>query len=205
MQDTIISSVDGLYNIYKEPTELVQKKQLDRLDVHCRNFIALSPFLVLGTYGDDGTADASPRGDAAGFVKVVDDHTLLLPDRPGNNRLDTMINIIHNPAVGLLFMVPGINETLRVNGDAVITTDPELLAEHAINEKLPTSILKISVKAAYLHCAKALIRSRLWAPETQVERSSFPSLGKIIADQIGNLDADEADRRLAESYKNRLY
>lgn len=205
MSDHVIRTIEDLYERYKQPSERVKQKQLDRLDVHCRNFIAHAPFLVLGTNGGDGTADASPRGDAPGFVRVVDDTTLLLPDRPGNNRLDSLQNIVRNPAVGLLFMIPGFKETLRVNGNAEITTDPALLAENAVGGKLPLSIIRINVTAAYLHCGKALIRSHLWDPASFIDSKSLPTAGKMFADQMGGLDADELDAYLKEGYKTTLY
>ncbi|MCF8467227.1 MAG: pyridoxamine 5'-phosphate oxidase family protein [Sneathiella sp.] len=205
MSETRITTIDALYSLYKQPTERAQRKEIHRLDQHCRDFIALSPFLVMGSDGGNGTADASPRGDAPGFVKVLDETTLLIPDRPGNNRLDSLRNIIRNPAVGLLFMVPGINETLRINGNAVITTDPALLAPLAVNGKLPLSALKIEVTSAYLHCAKALIRSKLWDPDTKVERSVYPTLGKVLADQLGDIDAEKTDQALDVAYKTTLY
>ena len=205
MAENIIKTIEELYNLYKQPTERAQRKELQRLDKHCRDFIALSPFLVMGSDNGDGNADASPRGDAPGFVRVLDDTTLLLPDRPGNNRLDTLTNVICNPAVGLIFMVPGVNETLRINGNAVITTEPDLLAPMAVNGKLPLSALMIEVKSVYMHCAKALIRSKLWAEETKVERSAFPTLGKVLADQIGDMDAQATDRALEAAYKKTLY
>lgn len=205
MTEHTITTVEELYGIYKQPGERAIKKEISRLDKHCRNFIALSPFLVMGTDGGDGTADASPRGDAPGFVTVLDDKTLLIPDRRGNNRLDSLINIIRNPAVGLIFLVPGINETLRINGNATITTDPEFLDRQAVDGKPPTSALLVEVKSAYMHCAKALIRSKLWAEDNKVERSSFPTLGQVMADQIAGMDAAEADAYLEVAYKENLY
>ncbi|MZR32004.1 pyridoxamine 5'-phosphate oxidase family protein [Sneathiella litorea] len=205
MTEHTITTVEELYGIYKQPGERAIKKEISRLDKHCRNFIALSPFLVMGTDGGDGTADASPRGDAPGFVTVLDDKTLLIPDRRGNNRLDSLINIIRNPAVGLIFLVPGINETLRINGNATITTDPKFLDRQAVDGKPPTSALLVEVKSAYMHCAKALIRSKLWAEDNKVERSSFPTLGQVMADQIAGMDAAEADAYLEVAYKENLY
>jgi PPOX class probable FMN-dependent enzyme len=192
---------------YGEPSERAVRKQLSRLDKHCRAFIALSPFLVIATSGADGLADASPRGDAPGFVAVLDETTLLIPDRLGNNRIDSLQNLVDNPAIGLLFLVPGINETLRVNGRARIVTDPALLAPLAAQGKTPRSAIRVEVKEAYLQCAKALIRSRLWDPETRIERSTFPSFGRILVDQLGE-DAsrvEATDRSLEEAYRTRLY
>ncbi len=199
-----IASVDELVDLYGEPTDRARRKVLPRLDVHCRRFIAASPFLVLGTAAADGTADCSPRGDAPGFVRVMDDSTLLIPDRPGNNRIDSLRNIVENPNVGLIFFLPGVNETLRVNGTARITTEPALLAGFAVNGRPPKSAIEVTVREAFLHCAKALIRSRLWDPAIQIERSAFPSFGRILADQIG-VNAAEADAAIDESYRTRLY
>lgn len=170
MTEHNITTIEELYSVYKQPAERAVQKEIPKLDQHCRNFIALSPFLVLSTDGSDGTADASPRGDAPGFVTVLDDNTLAIPDRPGNNRLDSLLNILRNPAVGMIFLVPGINETLRINGTATISLDPELMEAHAVDGKLPRSVLLVKVTSAYMHCAKALIRSKLWDPETKVER-----------------------------------
>jgi PPOX class probable FMN-dependent enzyme len=178
---------------------------MDKLDKHSRHFISISPFLVLASSGEQGT-DASPRGDAPGFVSVIDDHTLLIPDRPGNNRVDSMANIMENPNVGLLFLVPGIKETLRVNGKARVTKDLSLLEPMAVRGKNPLSGLIVEVEEVYLHCAKALMRSKLWDPETHVERSSFPTLGQIFKDQIEEIDSsEEADRAIEEGYRTRLY
>jgi PPOX class probable FMN-dependent enzyme len=196
---------DTLRALYGTPSAIVQRKTLDRLDQHCRAFIALSPFLVLGTAGADRTADCSPRGDAPGFVTVLDDHTLLLPDRPGNKRIDSLRNVVENPEVALIFFIPGVNETLRVNGRAAITTDANLLAALAVQGKAPQSALRIDVREAFLHCAKALIRSQLWDPGTQVERAVLPSLGKMIADQTKLIEVGEADKMVDRSYKTTLY
>ncbi|WP_340149422.1 pyridoxamine 5'-phosphate oxidase family protein [uncultured Sneathiella sp.] len=205
MSEHSITTVDELYSVYKPPAERAVQKELPRLDKHCRHFIALSPFLVISTDGGDGTADASPRGDAPGFVTVLDDNTLALPDRPGNNRLDSLINILRNPAVGMIFLVPGINETLRINGTATISTDPDLMKAHAVDGKLPRSVLLIKVTSAYMHCAKALIRSKLWAEESKVERNVFPTLGQVLADQIAGMDAEQSDAYLEVAYKENLY
>ncbi|TNE33497.1 MAG: pyridoxamine 5'-phosphate oxidase family protein [Alphaproteobacteria bacterium] len=205
MPENRITTIEELYGVYKAPSERVIQKELKALDPHCRHFISISPFLVLGSSDGNGAADASPRGDTPGFVKVLDDRTLLIPDRPGNNRLDTLQNIVRNPAVGLIFMVPGMNETLRINGDAHISTDPELLKMGEAQGKLPASVIVVEVKGAYMHCAKAFIRSKLWAEETKIDRKSFPSLGQIMHDQMGGMDPDQADKRLAEAYKTTLY
>lgn len=184
---------------------LAERKVIDRLDRFCRDFIALSPFLVLATADASGRADASPRGDAPGFVAVLDDRTLLIPDRRGNNRVDSFGNVVSSPGVGLIFMVPGINETLRVNGRARVTSDPALLEPATVQERMPTTGLLVAVEEAFFHCGKALIRSKLWEPATKVERSRFPTLGQIIAEQTKAVDAAEADANLEEAYRTRLY
>ncbi len=194
-----------LREIYGEPGERAVKKQLTRFDRHCRNFIALSPFLVIASSDPDGRCDASPKGDAPGFVRIIDDQTLLIPDRLGNNRIDTLGNLLARPGVGLIFFVPGVNETLRINGRAQVTTDPALLDPLAVDGKVPRSGILVAAEEIYFHCGKALIRSDLWNPEKQVKRGGFPSIGRIVAEQIGGMDPEEAERATAESYKNRLY
>jgi PPOX class probable FMN-dependent enzyme len=184
---------------------LAVRKVLPRLDAHCRHFIALSPFAVLATSDGSGHVDASPRGDAPGFVAVLDDTTLLLPDRPGNNRVDSYGNIVAHPGVGLLFFVPGINETLRVNGRARVVTDAEVLTPFAAQNKVPSAGLLIAVEEVFFHCAKALMRSHLWDPASQVERKTFPTLGRIIADQTAAMAAPEADELVEQGYRNNLY
>jgi uncharacterized protein len=202
----VIENPEALRRIYGAPSERAVKKQLDRLDRHCRAFIARSPFLVIASADAAGRCDASPKGDAPGFVAVIDDTTLLIPDRLGNNRVDTLGNLLARPGIGLIFFVPGIDETLRVNGRARVTTDPLLLEPLAVNGKVPRSGLLIAVEEVYFHCGKALIRADLWNPQKRVRRGEFPSLGRIIAEQIGGgMDADEAERQTAESYRTRLY
>jgi uncharacterized protein len=194
-----------LRQLYGEPSERAVKKQQSRFDRHCRDFIALSPFLVIASCDLAGRCDASPKGDAPGFVRIVDDMTLLIPDRLGNNRIDTLGNLIERPGVGLIFFVPGVNETLRVNGRARVTTDPELLEPLAVNGKVPRSGILVAAEEIYFHCGKALIRSDLWNPAKQIRRGEFPSLGRILADQIGGISVEEAERATADGYKNRLY
>lgn len=184
---------------------LAENKQLDHLDRHCQAFIAISPFLVLATTDGHGGVDASPRGDAPGFVKIIDDTTLLLPDRPGNRRVDSFSNVVANPGIGLLFFVPGIDETVRINGTAKITTDSTLLADVPAMGKTPVTGLLVTVTEAFYHCAKALIRSHLWDPATRIERTTFPTLGKIIADQTNGVRAEDADASIADAYRTKLY
>jgi len=201
----MIENVEQLRESYGAPSTRALKKQLSRLDKHCRDFIARSPFLVIASADPSGRCDASPKGDAPGFVQVVDDTTLLIPDRLGNNRIDTLANLVARPGIGLIFFVPGINETLRVNGKSAITNNPALLEPLSVNGKVPRSAILITAEEIYFHCGKALIRSDLWNPDKQVRRSDFPSLGRILADQIGGISVEESERYTAESYKTRLY
>ena len=184
---------------------VAERKVLPRLDRHCRAFIGLSPFLVLATADADGRVDASPRGDPPGFVRVLDDSTLLLPDRPGNNRVDSFGNILAASGVGLIFFVPGIDETLRVNGTARLLTDATLLADSVVAGKPPKTGLVITIAEVFFHCAKALRRAQLWNAAAQVERSSFPSLGRIMAEQVPGSTVEEAERRIEVSYRKRMY
>ena len=201
----VVGDLDELRGIYGPPNERSLKKQLSRFDNHCRAFIARSPFLVIASSDPSGRCDASPKGDAPGFVQVLDDATLLIPDRLGNNRVDTIGNLLARPGVGLIFFVPGLNETLRVNGRACVTTDPMLLEPLAVNGKVPRSGILVAAEEIYFHCGKALIRSDLWNPEKQHRRAEFPSLGRILADQIGGISVEESERLTAESYRTRLY
>lgn len=184
---------------------LAARKVLPKLDQYCRRFIELSPFLVLATSDADGHLDASPRGDPPGFVRVLDDQSLLLPDRPGNNRVDSFGNVVSAPGVGLIFFVPGIDETLRVNGSASLLTEADALASSAVGGKMPRTGLLIRVAEAFFHCGKALKRARLWDPASQIDRASFPSLGRVIADQIGNLTVEDAEQRIETGYRERMY
>jgi PPOX class probable FMN-dependent enzyme len=188
----VIRNAEDLSDLYGPPLERSVRKQLDHLDEHCRAFIRASPFLVIGTQG--GIADNSPRGDVPGFVHVVDDHTLLIPDRRGNNRLDTLRNILRNPNVGLLFLVPGIHESFRVNGEAVISRDPALLEQFAVDGKLPRTVLVVKVKEAYIHCSRALVRAGLWNPAKFAAPDSVPTFGTVMAAHTcGFVDAKTVD------------
>jgi PPOX class probable FMN-dependent enzyme len=202
---TAITGTDELRRVYDQPAEMTMKKILDRLDDHCRRFIALSPFLTIASTSATGT-DCSPRGDGPGFVTVLDDRTLLLPDRRGNNILDTLQNVLARPDVGLLFLVPGLSETLRVNGKARIVTDPALLQAMAIKGRIvPSSALRIDVEQVYFHCGRSLLRADLWNPDKRVSRQDFPLLGTILADQIKGVDADATNTRLEAAYTTNLY
>jgi PPOX class probable FMN-dependent enzyme len=196
----------GIDALYPAPLPLALLKQIDRLDGHCRHFIGLSPFLCIGTADASGRADVSPRGDQPGFVQVLDDRHLAIPDRPGNNRLDSLKNVAENPEVALIFFVPGVEETLRVNGTAAITHDAELLAGMAVEGKLPRSALIVTVREAYLHCAKALKRSHLWDAGRHVPPGTVPSLAKIVTDHANIPDRlDEVAARTEEAYRTKLY
>ena len=175
-------------------------KQLAHLDPHCIAFIGLSPFAVLATGGAGGQLDASPRGGAPGFVRVLDPHTLLLPDAKGNNRLDSFSNIAETGRAGLLFMIPGVDETLRVNGEASLSDDPALLAHFAGERSPPRLVMRLRVAEAYLHCAKALMRSRLWDSAAQVERSVLPTMGQMIQDQTGGSGPQETQEQMVARY-----
>ena len=191
---SLVTDEDTLRALHKKPLSRATDKVLPRLDEHCRGIIALSPFCVISTQGPDG-ADISPRGDPAGFVHIIDDGHLLLPDRVGNNRLDCAANILKNPMIGMLFLVPGMNETLRVNGSARITDDPRLLTPLAVKNRAPVIGFLIEVREAYLHCAKALVRAGLWDPEAQIDRRKLPSYGDMLADHCDGLSREESDRQ----------
>lgn len=204
---TKIDTQEKLRAIYGDPIEIAVAKCLTALDPHCKHFIGLAPFAVISSADANGDADVSPRGDGPGFIKVLNDNTIVMPDRPGNNRVDTLSNIIENPKVGMLFFVPGVNETLRLNGLAEISTDPELLVLFADTPKPPITAIKVTVEEAFLHCAKSLMRSKLWDAGTQIDRKSLPTLGKMIKDQarvnipIGT--QEESDQHFAQSIAER--
>jgi hypothetical protein len=208
--DEVITSEDGLRARFRAPSELSLRKELDHLDHNCRRFIALSPFLCLATTDQDGRLDNSPRGDAPGFVQVQDDRTLLIPDRPGNNRLDSLTNIVRNPQVGLLFFIPGVTEMLRVNGRARIVTRQDLLARFTVNNRAPAVAILVETQEVFLHCSKALIRSRLWQEDAKVNRkAALPSLGQMIAEVLDRQPAAatvaEYDARIDKNIKEELY
>lgn len=194
-----------LRHTYPPPLERAVLKSRPALDTHMKAFIALSPFLCLGTSSPAG-ADVTPRGDRPGFVHVPDDHTLLVPDWPGNNRLDSLSNVLENPAVGLLFFVPGMLETLRVNGNADVSFDEALVARWDVAGRRPRSVLRVAIVEAFMHCGKALIRSRLWAPESQIDRSALPTYGQMLKDQTRlPVSAEDMQRSIEEGYAKRLY
>ena len=200
-----IDTLSELRDCYPQPLERSLRKSLPKLDVHMRRFISLSPFLCLGTSGEGG-GDVTPRGDSPGFVHVLDDQTLLIPDWQGNNRLDSLTNVVANPNVGLLFLIPGVNETLRVNGIAEITMEPSLLERWTVNGKHPRSAMRVTVREAYLHCAKALMRSKLWSDEYRIERAELPTYAQMLKDQgVTTQSVEELQAAIDESYATRLY
>ena len=199
-----IESVEALRSLYPPAKDRAVKKQLSHLDRHCRQFITLSPFVVLSSSSAAWTVDASPRGGVPGFVKTTDEHTLLLPDAPGNNRLDTLENILATRQLGLLFLIPGVDETLRVNGTAVLSTDEETLKFFADERRPPKLVIKVTVKEAYLHCAKALMRSSLWSAEHQIDRAALPTMGQMLKDQIGGDMALETQEEMVLRYAQDL-
>lgn len=195
-----IDSLEQLRAHYPPAQGRSLSKQLDHLDPHCIAFIGLSPFVVLATGGAGGQLDASPRGGAPGFVHVLDAHTLLLPDAKGNNRLDSFSNIAETGRAGLLFMIPGVDETLRVNGEASLSADPALLAHFAAERNPPRLVMRLRVAEAYLHCAKALMRARLWDSAAQVERCVLPTMGQMIAEQTGGSGPQETQAQMVARY-----
>jgi uncharacterized protein len=199
-----ITTEAELRALYAAPAERTLRKELDHLDRHCRRFIEHAPFLVLATADADGRQDATPRGGDPGFVHMADERTLLLPDRPGNNRLDSLSNLTQRPEVGLLFLIPGVDETLRVNGTAELRDDAELTGRFEFSQRSPTIVVRITVRQAYLHCAKALMRSRLWDPDTRIERSELPTMGQMLRDQIGSGPV-ETQAEMLERYRGQLY
>ena len=190
--------------LYPPALERSVRKQMDHLDDHCRAFIAASPMVIVGT--QSGTADNSPRGDVPGFVKVADDHTLLIPDRRGNNRLDSLRNLVKNPAVGLLFLIPGVNESFRVNGEAVISRDPALTEQFVMQGQAPRTVIVVKVKEAYIQCSRALVRSDLWNPAKHAASGSLPSMGTVMAQHTcGFVDAKAFDEEAKVRVPATLY
>jgi PPOX class probable FMN-dependent enzyme len=201
-----LTSRDELRAHYKAASDRALRKEMRSLDRHAKGFLKRSPFVLIGSSDRDGNGDVTPKGDRPGFAAVLDDTTIAIPDRPGNNRLDTLENIIVNPSVGLLFLIPGMEETLRINGTARITADEGLRERLMAEGKLPATVVIVSIHAVYMHCAKAFMRSQLWAPSTWPDRASLPTLGQILKDQIGTSEsADATDRSLAESYAQTMW
>lgn len=203
--DTPIRDAAALRGQFGPVGPLAARKVLDHIDDYGRRFIALAPFLVVASADKAGHVDASPRGDAPGFVAVADSRTLVIPDRRGNNRIDTFLNLLESPGVGLIFLVPGIDETFRVNGTAALTQDAALLEPMRAQGKVPAAGLLVQVREAFFHCGKAMIRSGLWDPARHVARDTFPSLGRILSDQTAAADVAEAEATIADAYRTRLY
>lgn len=200
-----VTDLETLERLYEKPLEASVVKEIDYIHPAYRAFIEASPFIVLATSGPAGL-DASPRGDRRGFVAVADDRTLLIPDRRGNNRIDSMRNIVGDPRVGLLFLIPGVSETIRVNGRAVISTAPALLDRFAVDGKPPRTVLIVHVDRVYFQCARAILRSGLWNSAQHVERGSLPSAGTILDDLTrSRIDAAAYDKSLAERIRTTLY
>ena len=200
-----ITSLEQLEALYGKPSGPAVVKEVDRISQGYRKLIEASPFVVIATSGPEGL-DCSPKGDPAGFVHILDDKTLAIPDRPGNNRIDGFRNILRDPRIALLFLIPGVGETLRVNGRASISVDPELMASFAINGKLPRCVLVVHIETIFFHCAKAIVRSKLWEEATKIDRNSLPSTGTLIAElSEGQFGGDEYDRAAPERIKAQLY
>ena len=205
MTEHIIGDLDALQALYGEVNDVSRLKEIDYLHPHYAALIAVSPFLVLATAGPDGL-DASPRGDLAGFIEIADDHTLLMADRRGNNRIDSLRNIVANPQVALLFLVPGIGETLRVNGRAEISVEPVLIERFTHEGKPPRSVLVIHVERVFFQCSRAVLRAELWNPERHVPRASLPSTGQMLAAVTKDrIDAQTYDRELPPRLATTLY
>lgn len=200
---TTIRDEAELRELLGEPSDLVRAKVTDRLNELTRQFVDRSPFVLLATSAPDGTCDVSPRGDPPGFVRVLDEQTLLLPERPGNRLADSLRNILGNPKVGLLFVVPGVGDTLRVNGRAALVTDEDLLASSAVEGKVPKLGILVDVEEVFTHCSKAFLRSQLWDPSRFVERSELPSSGEIHRRRDPSFDAEAYDAERAERYARR--
>ena len=205
MSDHLITTMEQLQALYgdKNPNSII--KELDRISGGYRKLIEAAPFVAVATSGPEGL-DFSPKGDAAGFVRILDDKTLAIPDRPGNNRLDGFRNIVRDPRVALLFLIPGVGETLRVNGRAEISVEPTLMQSFIVNGKLPRCVMIVHIESVYFHCSKAIVRSKLWDEATKVDRKSLPSTGTILAElSQGKAGGEQYDREAPEKIKAQLY
>jgi hypothetical protein len=205
--ENVVKSIEELRALVGEPGELAVKKQIGALDEHCRAFIRHSPFLLLATSNAAGQCDVSPKGDAPGFVLILDDRHLVIPDRPGNRRLDGMRNLLENPHLGLIFLIPGRVDTLRVNGRAWIVRDPVLLERTAVMDKRPDLAIGVEVEECFLHCAKAFKRSKLWRTETWPKPAAVASMARILLDQAkpAAITLEDMQRRLERGYSTQLY
>lgn len=204
----LITTLSALRTLYGQASERAQKKEMPQLDEHAKHFIALSPFVVLASTGAAGDMDASPRGGDPGFVKVLDAHTLLIPDAPGNNRLDTLENIVSTGRLGLIFLVPGVDETLRIHGRAVLSQDPADVQACADARRSPVVAIRVTVESVYLHCAKALMRSHLWDSARHIERHTLPTMGEMLRDQIQTFKGEtieiESQAQMLQRYQQSL-
>jgi uncharacterized protein len=200
----VLKTAGELRALYGDPHARSVAKEIDFLNGPYQAFVKASPFVILASSGEGGI-DCSPKGDAPGFVQILDERTLAIPDRPGNNRIDNLLNIVADPRVSLLFLVPGVGETLRVNGKAQISTDAELLQCFAVGGKLPRTAIVVAVEAVYFHCAKALVRSQLWDPARHQPRGALPSAGEMIAAVSEGFDREAYDREAPERQKKSLY
>jgi PPOX class probable FMN-dependent enzyme len=205
-QNYLIKTTPELENLYNDPPYgPAVFKEVDHITPQYRELIEAAPFAVVATCGPEGL-DCSPRGDPPGFVRVLDEHTLLIPDRRGNNRIDSLRNLVRDPRISLLFLIPGVGETMRINGRAVISVDPKLTASFIVNGKTPKCVLVVNVERAYFQCTKAIIRSKLWDPTTQVDRKTLPTPGSILAELTdGKMGGDEHDRLAPERIKATIY
>lgn len=203
----VIKSETELRELLGEPSDLVKRKSINYLDQHCQQFIQKSPFLMIGSSNHHGFCDVSPRGDHSGFVHILNENYLLIPERPGNKRADTLTNILQNPYVGILFLIPNLGETLRVNGTATMIRDEHLLQKMAVRNKMPLVAIAVKVEECFIHCAKSIKRSKLWYSETWFETEQLPKPAKILADhaKLPNIDEQTIAERLEQSYQNRLY
>jgi len=201
----LVTTIEQLEAIYGMPQGAAVAKEIDHIAPSYRRLIEAAPFVAIAT-GDGQSFDCSPKGDAPGFVRVLDEKTLAMPDRPGNNRIDGLRNIIRNPHIALLFLIPGVGETFRVNGRASISIEPSLLQSFAVDGKLPRSVMIVNVDAAFFHCSRAIVRSKLWDEASKVDRASLPSNGSIIAEvSAGKLGGEAYDRELPARIKTSLY
>jgi len=203
----IVKTEEELRSITGYPSELVKRKAISYIDHHCRDFISRSPFVIISTADSSGSCDASPRGDMPGFVLVLDEKRLVIPERPGNRRIDSMRNILSNPQIGLLFLIPGLGETLRINGKAFLVKDGDLLEQMTVHGKKPLIGIVVEVEECFIHCAKAFKRSRLWETESWEPIEELPSAPKILADhaKLEHMTEDDIAKRLKEGYEKRLY
>ena len=203
----ILTSEDQIREIIGYPSELVKRKVINRIDKHCLNFISLSPLLFLSTADNEGNCDVSPRGDSPGSVLVLDESHLVIPERPGNRRVDTLKNILLNPKIGLLFIIPGLGETLRINGQAYVIKDEDILKKMAAHEKQPVLGIGVIVEECFIHCAKAFMRSKAWESDSWLKKDALPSVSAILSDHLNSSEYTQESIRqvFQESYEKRLY